>query len=165
MKVPEGLASLASDLRALGYDAEDVAGSVSVRLPLWCSVSFECGPDRVRFVPRFGYSSREGATWVNLVMFTLLVGSSAFVPMLTPLAASYLVVLLGDVTRYVLTESAMSAVRALILTRVSRLTCRCSCRGRRMASRVELTGWTVGVPAAERPCVRLHGAPGRDGTF
>jgi hypothetical protein len=117
MKVPEGLASLASDLRALGYDAEDVAGCVRVRLPLWCSVSFECGPDIIRFVPRFGYSSREGGGTVNFVIFALLVGLSVFVPVATVMAASWLVVLLGDVTRYVLTESAMSAVRVLILTR------------------------------------------------
>ena len=113
----EGLASLGGDLRALGYDAEDVAGCVRVRLPLWCSVTFECEPDRVRFVPRFGFSSREGAVWGNFLIFTLLVGLSVFVPVAAGLAASWLVVLLGDITRYILTESAMNAARVLIVTK------------------------------------------------
>jgi hypothetical protein len=129
MNVRDRLTSLSSDLRALGYDAEDIAGCVRVRLPLWCSVTFESGPDRIRFVPRFGFSSRDGAVRANFLMFTLLVGLSmvvpvatglaAFAPVTTGLAASYLVVLLGDIVRYILTESAMNAARVLIVSKAA----------------------------------------------
>ena len=65
MNVRERLASLSGDLRALGFDAEDVAGCVRVRLPLWCSVTVESEPERIRFVPRFGFSSRDGTVRTN----------------------------------------------------------------------------------------------------
>jgi hypothetical protein len=119
MNVREGVASLSGDLRALGYDAEDIAGCVRVRLPLWCSVTFECGPDRIRFLPRFGFSSRDRTVQGNFLMFTLLVGLSLFVPVLAGLAAAWLVVLLGDVVRYILTESAMNAARVVIVSRAA----------------------------------------------
>jgi hypothetical protein len=119
MNVRERLASLSGDLRALGYDAEDVAGCVRVRLPLWCSVTFESEPDRIRFVPRFGFASRDGTVRANFVMFTLLVGLGVVAPSAAGLAASWLVVMLGDIARYILTESAMNAARVLIVSKAT----------------------------------------------
>jgi hypothetical protein len=124
------LGEIAADLRALGYDAQGVAGCVRIRLPLWCSVTFECGPDRVQFLPRFGFSSREGAVWADCFMFTLLVGLSVFVPVATALAASWLVVMLGDISRFVLTESAINTSRLLILTRGAAQPAAAAVRGR-----------------------------------
>ena len=119
MNVRERLASLAGELRALGYDAEDVAGCVRVRLPLWCSVTVEGGPDRINFMPRFGFSSRDRTVWGNGLIFTLLVALSVFAPFAAPLAASWLGIMLGDIARYVLTESAMNAARVLMVSKAS----------------------------------------------
>ena len=126
-------ASLAAELRALSYDAHDVAGCVRVRLPLWCSVTIECERDRVRLVPRLENSplSREGSVLAHSAMFMLLVGLLILVatsgaaspltvvaaPSLALFAASSLVWLLGGVVQYILTESAIAAVRSLLIVK------------------------------------------------
>ena len=119
MNVRERLASLSGDLRALGYDAEDVAGCVRVRLPLWCSVTVEGEPDRIIFVPRFGFSSRDRTVWGNSLMFTMTVALSVFFPVAAGVAALWLGIMLGDIARYVLTESAMNAARVLMVSKAS----------------------------------------------
>jgi hypothetical protein len=124
-----GPESLAADLRALSYDVEDIVGGVRVLLPLSCSVTIECERDRLRLVPRFGYFARRGSISVDSVTFVLSVGlavmavthggTSAFAAEFAPGVALYaacsLVALLGDVARYVLTESAIAAVRSLLI--------------------------------------------------
>src|SRR6476659_8104132 len=111
----ERFGSLAGDLRSLGYDAEEVGRSIVVRLPLMSSVTIEAGAGGIRFFPRFGAWSRDEAAKANFGMFAVLASLSLFVPVLAALAASWLVVLLGDVSRYTMTEGVMGAVRSLVL--------------------------------------------------
>ena len=111
----ERFGSLAGDLRALGYDAEEVGRSVIVRLPLMSSVTIEADDGGIKFFPRFGAWSRDRAAKANFSMFTALAGLSLFVPVVAALAASWIVVLLGDVSRYTMTEGVMGAVRSLVL--------------------------------------------------
>jgi hypothetical protein len=107
----ERLRALSSALRRVGYDADDVAGCVRVRLPLWCSLTIEETADGIALIPRTGFVSREAAFRGDFVMFLVFVAMSVFIPVVGWLAASWLAVVLSDVARYVVTESAMSAVR------------------------------------------------------
>lgn len=79
------------------------------------SVAIEAGASGIRFFPRFGGWSRDKAAKANFIAFAVLATMSLFVPVLAALAASWLVVLLGDVSRYTMTEGVMGAARGLVL--------------------------------------------------
>lgn len=117
----ESWASLARDLRALGYDAVDVAGCVRIHLPLTCSVTVEAGPDVPRLSPRFGPFERTTATWFTTGGFVLMLAFYLLVARPGLLLGLMLVAWLGelilDAYRYVLTESALGSIRSLLIAR------------------------------------------------
>lgn len=121
MRIPtDELVSLAQDLRVLGHDANEAGGRVRIRLPLYCSVTVELdGVGGIRCLPQFGFASRAAATWwtglgigLPAAIFSLVDGSVGI-----GLLVLWLGALAWDVYRYLLTESAISTARSLIIAK------------------------------------------------
>lgn len=128
MKIADETAGLiAKDLRGLGYKVVPNSQGCKIQLPLWCSVMIMVQQDSIRFLPKAGRASLNTSTWGSLLL--LIVTFSIFSS--NPEAASSnifwsgiiffsIVDLVWGVYSYILTESAISTVRTLLISKYTK---------------------------------------------
>ena len=110
--------SLASYLRALGYNATDVAGAVRVRLRRDHGVTIECESDRFRFIPDSGWQPflmNLWLSWLGLIgAYGVLFGfRDTMMPYLVGFWLPIMAMIIVDELR---TDSATNTLRLLAAT-------------------------------------------------
>jgi hypothetical protein len=126
MKVADKTAELiVEDLRVLGYNAVPNSQGCKIKLPLWSSVTIMFQQDSIRFLPKVGRTSLTVSTWGSLLL--LVVTFSLFSSNFEAASPNNIfwvsmfffsiVDLVWSGYSYILTESATSTVRNLLVSK------------------------------------------------
>jgi hypothetical protein len=128
MKVADETAGLiVKDLRLLGYDVVPNSQGCKIKLPLWCSVMILFQQDSIRLLPKAGRSPLIASTWGSLLLLIVtfsIVTSNPEMASMSSVGSGIIffsvIDLVWGVHSYILTESAMSTVRNLVISKYTK---------------------------------------------
>jgi hypothetical protein len=122
----ETVRAVGGDLRALGYDVAVDDRGLQIRLSFFCSVWVHVHDGGVKLRPMFGLVSRTSGNWMTIVgalltlLFMFSYPTDSHLLQWGCVFLAMVAALVFNVYRFVLTESAASCVRYLLVAKYSK---------------------------------------------